>query len=91
MIVLSIPDYSVTPFAKEKDRKKIAEEIDILNNINAAIAKQNKVTYINITASTRDAMNDSSLIAEDGLHPSGREYTKWAEEIAAHIERMLND
>src|SRR6478672_8083389 len=90
VIVLSIPDYSVTPFAKERDRKKIAEELDILNNINTAIAKQNKVNYINITGSTREAPNDASLIAEDGLHPSGKEYTKWAELIAAHIERMLN-
>jgi lysophospholipase L1-like esterase len=91
VIVLSIPDYSVASFAKEKDRKKIVDEIDILNNINAAIAKQNKVNYLNITESTREAVDDTSLIAEDGLHPSGKEYTKWAERIAAHIERMLND
>ncbi|HEY6977837.1 MAG TPA: SGNH/GDSL hydrolase family protein [Chitinophagaceae bacterium] len=91
VIVLSIPDYSITPFAKEKDSKKIAEEIDILNNINAAIAKQNKVNYININESVREAVNDESLIAEDGLHPSGKEYAKWAEQIAEHIERMLNN
>jgi lysophospholipase L1-like esterase len=91
VIVLSIPDYSVTPFVKEQDRKKIAEEIDTLNNINTAIAKQCKVNYINITESTRGAMNDTSLISEDRLHPSGKEYRNWAEQIAAHIERMLND
>jgi len=91
VIVLSIPDYSATPFAKEKDRKKIVEEIDVLNNINAAITKQNKVNYINVTESSREALNDTSIIAEDGLHLSGKEYTKWAEQIAAHIERVLND
>src|SRR6266536_1651958 len=91
VVVLSIPDWSVTPFAKEKDTKKITEEIDILNSINATIAKQNKVNYINITESTREAANDPTLITSDGLHSSGKEYAKWGEQIAEHIERMVTD
>lgn len=91
VIVLSIPDWSVTSFAKDKDIKKISEEIDILNNINAAIAKQNRVNYISITESTRKAINDPSLLADDGLHPSGKEYAKWSRQIAEYIEKMLND
>ncbi len=91
VVVLSIPDWSVTPFAKEKDTKKITEEIDILNGINATIAKQNKVNYINKTESTREAANDPTLITSDGLHSSGKEYAKWGEQIAEHIERMVTD
>jgi lysophospholipase L1-like esterase len=78
VIVLSIPDWGATPFAEGRDRKKIAEEIDAYNSINEEIAKKYWVHYINITESTREAAGDSSLLAADGLHPSGKEYAKWA-------------
>lgn len=91
VIVLSIPDWSVTPFAKEHNAKKISEEINTFNNINAAIATQYKVHYINIAESTRESANDESFITTDGLHPSGKEYAKWAEQVAAFIEKTLNE
>jgi lysophospholipase L1-like esterase len=91
VVVLSIPDWSVTPFAKEHNAQKISEEIDAFNNINAQIASQYKVHYINITDSTRESVNDASLITTDGLHPSGKEYAKWAEQVAAFIEKTLNE
>lgn len=89
VIVLSIPDWSVTPFAKDDDVKKIEQEINEFNKVNAAIAKQYKVHYIDVTRSSKEAANDASLIAKDGLHPSGKEYAKWAEQIASIIEKRL--
>jgi len=89
VIVLSIPDYSVTPFSKEKDREKISKEIDIFNTANRALATQYKVHYVEITEGSREAVSDPTLIAEDGLHPSGKEYQKWAEKVAALIEKQL--
>ena len=83
--VLSIPDWGVTPFAEGRDRKQIAEQIDSYNAINKQIADKYKVHYIEITSSTRDAVYDLNLLTGDGLHPSGREYTKWAKKIAAVI------
>jgi lysophospholipase L1-like esterase len=91
VVVLSIPDWSVTPFAKEHDTTKIAEEINAFNKINAAISKQYKVHCIDITSSTRESVTDASLIAKDDLHPSGKEYLKWAEEVAAVIEKTLTE
>ena len=34
VIVLSIPDWGVTPFAKSRDSKKIATEINLFNSVN---------------------------------------------------------
>jgi len=82
VIVLSVPDYSVTPFAKDKNVQKIAEEIDQFNLLNKQIADQYKTHYINITRGTRLAKDEPSFIAADGLHPSAKEYKKWAEEVA---------
>lgn len=83
VIVLSIPDWSVTPFAKGRDREKISEEIDMYNRANQKIAERYNIYYINITPWTKEAANDPSLLSEDGLHPSGKEYHRWAKKIAS--------
>jgi lysophospholipase L1-like esterase len=89
VIVLSIPDWGVTPFAEGRDSKIIAAQIDEYNAANKLIAEKNKVHYINITPGTREAANNKELLAGDGLHPSGKEYAKWAKEIAAVIKSEL--
>jgi len=86
VIVLSIPDWGVTPFAAGRDRKQIAREIDEYNSANELVSKKYKVHYINITQSTREAATDASLLTLDGLHPSGKEYTLWAGKIASFIK-----
>ncbi len=86
VIVLSIPDWGVTPFAEGRDRKRIAEEIDLFNSINKQETEHLKVHYIDITPSTRKAANDLSLVAEDKLHPSAKEYTIWAKLVADVIK-----
>ena len=89
VIVLSIPDWGVTPFAEGSDRKKIAMQIDAYNDANKMIAQKYKVHYIDITPGTREATNDRSLLAGDGLHPSGKAYKMWAEELATFIKSRL--
>jgi lysophospholipase L1-like esterase len=89
VIVLSIPDWGVTPFAHDRDRKKIAEEIDLFNAINKKIAAQYQVHYIDITPFTREAITDLSLVTEDGLHPSGKDYKRWAVLVAEKIEEII--
>lgn len=89
VVVLSIPDWGVTPFASGMDRALIARQIDSFNSINRQIAAVKTVQYIDITASTRMAATDGSLIASDGLHPSGLEYNKWAVLLAQVIKAVL--
>jgi len=89
VIVLSIPDWSVTPFAKDRDTKQIAIQIDNYNSANATIAEAHQVGYIDITPSSREAANDRSLIASDGLHPSAKEYEKWSEKLSVFLKSMI--
>ncbi len=77
-IVLSIPDWGVTPFANGRDRMKIATEIDSYNRVNLEEATRAGAQYVDVTSISRTALNDPSLIASDGLHPSGRMYGEWA-------------
>jgi lysophospholipase L1-like esterase len=78
VIVLSIPDWGVTPFAHGQDRSKIAAEIDRFNAINRAETERSGAHYIDITPNSRAAEHDRSLITGDGLHPSGKMYLQWA-------------
>lgn len=89
VIVLSIPDWGVTPFAAGRDREQIAREIDSYNAANRTISEQNKVQYIDITPWTREAATDLSLLAADGLHPSGKEYKRWTEKVADKINAII--
>jgi lysophospholipase L1-like esterase len=85
VVVLSIPDWGVTPFAEGRDRKQITSDIDAFNAANQLLSEKYKVHYLNITPATRKAAGDASLLAEDGLHPSGKAYAEWAAEISKYL------
>lgn len=89
VFVLSIPDYSVTPFAQGSDTVKIAKEIDEFNAANKEISFNAGVHYLDITPISRQAKGSPSLIATDGLHPSGIQYEKWAELLAPLISAAI--
>jgi lysophospholipase L1-like esterase len=89
VFVLSIPDWGVTPFAAGRDRDQIAREIDEYNAANKTISENYKVHYIDITPWTREAANDLSLVASDGLHPSAKEYKRWSEKLTDKIKGLI--
>ncbi len=78
VVVLSIPDWGVTPFASGRDRQKIAIDIDAFNLINLEESQKMGVHYVDVIPVSRDALNDPALVAGDGLHPSGKMYAEWA-------------
>lgn len=89
VIILSIPDYSVTPYAVEMDKEKIAKEIDLFNSVSKAVSLQYKIHYIDITPESRETAGDPSYLAGDQLHPSAKVYKKWAEKVADIIYGQL--
>lgn len=89
VIVLSIPDYSVTLFAAGSDRAAIARDIDAFNAANRQLAAQYQVRWLDVTTASRAAAGDKSLIAADSLHFSGKEYAVWAGMLAPLIKQSL--
>lgn len=87
VIVLSIPDYSVTPFGGGS--VKIHDDIDAYNAINRQITLGKQIAYINITDISRMAATDPSLIANDGLHPSAKQYAMWVQLLVPVMEKVL--
>ena len=86
VIVLSIPDWGVTPFASGRDREQIAKDIDAFNSANREDSEEAGVHYVDVTPFSREAVSDPSLIASDGLHPSGKMYSEWAR--LAYLETL---
>lgn len=91
VFVLSIPDWGVTPFAAGRNVAQITAEIDAFNSINQAESARLGVAYIDITPISRQAVNDGSLIAGDGLHPSGKMYAEWVEAVLSVVCGLIGD
>jgi lysophospholipase L1-like esterase len=89
LIVLSIPDWGFTPFAVDRDRELVSRQIDEFNAVNFEEAKSAEAHYINITPISRQAMDEPTLIASDGLHPSGKMYAMWAEQVYPVVKDIL--
>lgn len=81
VFIVSIPDYGVTPFAKEKNPKKIARELEEYNSTAKSIGAGFGVPFIDITPISEGAKEDLSLVAPDGLHPSGKMYAEWVDKV----------
>jgi lysophospholipase L1-like esterase len=84
VIVVSIPDWGVTPFAEGRDRAKIGAEIDHYNAINREETMKAGAKYADITPVSR--VSDPALFAGDGLHPSGKQYAEWVKVIAPIVQ-----
>ncbi|MBS1912035.1 MAG: SGNH/GDSL hydrolase family protein [Bacteroidetes bacterium] len=89
VLVVSIPDWGVTPFAAGRDRERIAREIDAFNLINHEEALSAGAGYVDITPGSRHAANNRGLVAKDGLHPSGTMYRAWVEAALPVVRGML--
>jgi lysophospholipase L1-like esterase len=76
VIVLSIPDWGATPFAEGRDRGQIALDIDRFNAIACDETEKSGAHFIDITPISREHRTE---LAEDGLHPSGEMYKRWAQ------------
>nr|WP_325311146.1 SGNH/GDSL hydrolase family protein [Longimicrobium sp.] len=75
VVVLSIPDWGVTPFAEGRDRAQIAHEIDAFNAINRDAARELGARWVDVAPASRLA---PSAVVGDGLHPSAEQYRDWA-------------
>ncbi len=91
VVVLSIPDWGVTPFAARsgRNRETIGAEIDRFNQINREETAKAGARYVDVTPESRHAAADPALIAPDGLHPSGVMYEAWARLAVAAAQAAL--
>ena len=79
LIVISIPDYAFTPFGN--GNKTISNDIEKYNNYIKNYCNRKNVTFLNITDITTAGLSDTTLVANDGLHPSTNAYAKFVKRL----------
>jgi lysophospholipase L1-like esterase len=87
VVVVSIPDYAYTTFGG--GRASISTEIDKFNAVNEQISKEIGIAYVNITPISREGIKEPSLVATDGLHPSGKQYGRWVSAMMPTVLRFF--
>ena len=80
VLVLSIPDYGVTPFARRVglEPREVAADVDRFNTTARLATQRAGARWIDVTPASRGAAADVELLARDGLHPSAKLHAQWA-------------
>lgn len=88
VVMVSIPDWGVTPFgyASGRDVRQIAHELDHFNALARHEAEHAGAHFVNVTGISRE---HASLVASDGLHPSGAQYALWTDAIERVVSKVL--
>lgn len=90
VLVVTTPDYTVTPAGADYgDPVQQAAGIRENNTILTTLATARGIVAVDIYDISLGAGSDRSLVADDGLHPSGAQYARWVERIAAAAHALL--
>ena len=92
IVAIAIPDYTATPAGAdygEPDAKHAA--IVEANATMARLAAEHGISFVDIFDLSLEAARDRSLVADDGLHPSGAQYARWVDRIAPVVAERLED
>jgi lysophospholipase L1-like esterase len=89
VIVVSIPDYAYTPYGH--GAATISNEISQYNSFAQNYCDQHQIQFVTITDITQQGLIDPTLVASDGLHPSGLAYAKFVERILPKAKAILSN
>ena len=89
---MAIPDYTVTPAGSDYGDPRQQHDGIVANNaIMERLAGSRGIAFVDIFDISLEAATDRSLVATDGLHPSGAQYARWVERIAPVVVGLLAD
>ncbi len=91
VFVLSLPDWTVTPFAWYFDKKVMSREFDAYNAACREITTNYKCRFIDVTADSRAWIGNMEYLAADSLHFSAKGYAVWAEKLAEMMIRATGE
>ncbi|MBK8568349.1 MAG: hypothetical protein IPN76_34835 [Saprospiraceae bacterium] len=72
-------------------RTDISEGIDAYNAANREISEGMGIRYFDITPTSRHGLDDPTLVASDGLHPSGKQYAIWVSAMMEKLKDILRE
>lgn len=90
IILLTIPDFGVTPSGKNYGRgRNISEGISEFNAVIKEEAEMRRLLLVDLFETSKEMGSDPSLVAADGLHPSAKEYAIWEKLVLPEAKKLL--
>jgi lysophospholipase L1-like esterase len=91
VVCVETPDYTATPAGSDYgDPATQREAITRNNRILATACEARGIAFVDgIFALSQAVLGDRSLVADDGLHPSGRQYARWVDRIEPVVRELL--
>lgn len=90
IVTISVPDYTVTPAGGDYgDPADQHDGIVAANAVMARLAGERSIAFVDIFDLSLRAAGDRSLVARDGLHPSGAQYRLWVERITPVVATLV--
>jgi acyl-CoA thioesterase I len=90
MLAVAIPDYTVTPAGADYgDPRQQHDAIVAANQTMARLAEERGIAFADTFDLSLRAAADRTLVADDGLHPSGAQYGLWVERLVPVVEALL--
>ena len=90
VVVVTIPDYSVTPYCEAEDCEDHDERLAAYDRAVREAADAAGTRLVDVVDLSRDVAADPSLVAADGLHPSPVQHRRWMEEIYPVARAVLD-
>jgi lysophospholipase L1-like esterase len=89
IVVVAIPDYTATPAGADYGDPDDQHDAIVASNATMArLAAARSIHFVDIFDLSLEAAADRSLVAVDGLHPSGRQYDRWVSRMVPLMERL---
>ena len=91
IVCVATPDYTRTPRGAEYGNPDLqSDRIVRINAILREACEMRGMTFVpEIFEISQRATDEPSLVAQDGLHPSGEQYRRWVDVIAPVVEVLL--
>ena len=88
VFVVSIPDYGYTPFGAS-NQSSISAALQTFNDTCLARTQAAGINHFDITPISQQHPETPGLVASDGLHPSGLQYSLWVESFVTRVEALV--
>jgi acyl-CoA thioesterase I len=90
IVIVAIPDYTVTPAGADYGDPRQQHDGIVANNaVMERLSGERAIAFVDIFDISLRAAGDRSLVADDGLHPSGTQYGLWVERLVPVVNGLL--
>lgn len=91
VVVMTIPDYTVTPLGQRQLDDRHADRLEAYNEIITAQADRQGARLVDLVPPSRRVPENSDLVTGDDLHPSPEQYGLWLDRIVPVVAAVLDD